>query len=425
MSDKLELEKLLEFAVQKKASDVHFRVGQPPVFRLRGDLKSIKMTPLTDPDMVELCKLLTSSSGIAVDLRQVRELDGSFELGTLGRFRFNIFRHEGSLGAVLRVIPASVPMLEDLMFPPVIKKIAAIERGFVLVTGSTGQGKSTTLAAMIDYLNTTRNSHIITIEDPIEFIHRPKKSKITQREVGRDTESFATALRSALRQDPNTIMVGEMRDPESIDIALKAAETGHTVFSTVHTTDAAKSVARMISMFPPEEQSLVRLRLADCLKATISQRLLKRADGNGRVVAQEIMVSNTAIAECIADPQRTAEIPTFIENAQSLLGSQTFHWHLSKLYREGVISLDVAKQASNNAADFEHFLNYEKNETDPLSGERSKETKSVSKIDSSRVVLDIQPHVTSSGTREETDPGTSDEEDGLLNQFLHSIKKAK
>jgi twitching motility protein PilT len=418
MSEKSDLEKILEFAVEKGASDVHFRVGEAPVLRIRGELLSIQIAPLQTDGIAKICKSLMLSSAIETELSQIRELDGSFDLGQRGRFRFNIFRHDGNLGAVLRIIPANIPTLEELQFPDVIKQIASVERGLVLVTGSTGQGKSTTLAAMIDHLNSTRKLHIITIEDPIEFAHHPKRSKITQREVGRDTESFSSALRSALMQDPNVILVGELRDPESVDMALKASETGHTVFSTVHTTDAAKSIGRIVSMFPPEEQSLVRLRLADCLKATISQRLLARADGQGRVVAQEIMVTNTAIAECIANSQRTAEIPIFIENATSLLGSQTYHQHLSSLFRQGIITLDVAKQASANAADFEQSLKYEKNDTVPDDG--TGEIKRLS-LENTGVTLDRRPPPFFSTP----DPVEDDyeEKSGILGKVLRAVKK--
>jgi twitching motility protein PilT len=421
MSEKNALNRILEFAVQTGASDVHFRVGEAPLLRIRGELVSIKILPLDARGVGEICKLLMLNSSIETEMSQIQEVDGSFDLGQLGRFRFNIFRHDGKLGVVLRVIPASVPSLRKLNFPDVIKKIAKIERGLVLVTGSTGQGKSTTLAAMIDYLNMTKRSHIITIEDPVEFVHRPKHCKITQREVGRDTDSFANALRSALRQDPNIILVGELRDPESVDMALKASETGHTVFSTLHTTDAAKSIGRILSMFPAEEQALVRLRLADCLKATISQRLLKRIDGTGRVAAQEIMVTNTAIAECIADPMRTAEIPTFIENSNTQLGSQSFHQHLSQLYRSGIISLEVAKEASANASDFEQSVNYEKNNTLPQTLDAlKKEPKTGLYLTSTSVELE---RPTSPEISAPTLIGGEDKT-GIFRKVLRSVKKA-
>ena len=254
MGEKNDLKKILHFAVHTGASDVHFRTDEPPLLRIRGELHSVKIPRLDSKDVADVCKSLLVNSSIDKELSQIQEVDGSFDLGQVGRFRFNIFRHDGKLGAVLRVIPAKVPSLADLKFPDVFKKIATIERGLVLVTGSTGQGKSTTLAAMIDYLNSTKRLHIVTIEDPVEFVYQPKHSKITQREVGRDTPSFANALRAALRQDPNVILVGELRDPESIDMALKASETGHTVFSTLHTTDAANPSVGFFPCFLPKNR---------------------------------------------------------------------------------------------------------------------------------------------------------------------------
>jgi twitching motility protein PilT len=276
----------------------------------------------------------------------------------LARFRYNIFRHRGRLGAILRIIPSQVPTIEDLGLPQVLKKIAALPRGLVLVTGVTGSGKSSTLAAMIDYVNRTFPYHILTIEDPVEYVHAQKRARVCQREVGRDTGDFAGALRSALRQDPDVILVGEMRDRETIDIALKAAETGHLVFSTVHTPDAIKTVGRLIAVFPAEEQNMVRLRLAENLVATVSQRLLKRADGSGRVAAQEIMISNKSIQECIADPAHTGEINDYISKSREVLGGQTFDQHLVELYREGLVTLEDAKEAASNASDFARNLMY-------------------------------------------------------------------
>lgn len=353
-------QKLLTFAAQNQASDVHFRVGSPPTFRLKGDLVQVAMPALSESDVHVLTQLLLSPQQLE-RLSQSFEMDGSYNLPTVCRFRFNLFRHDAHWGAVMRVIPLQVPTIESLGLPAVMKTIATIDRGFVLVTGATGQGKSTTLAALLHRLNTTRPIHIVTIEDPVEFVHTSIKAKITQREVGRDTQNFADALRAALRQDPDAILVGEMRDRETIDVALKAAETGHLVLSTVHTTDAAKTVGRLVSMFPADEQQMVRLRLADCLRATVSQRLLTRVDGKARVLAQEIMLVNTAIQECIANAQRTGEIPQFIENSRDSregYGGQTFEQHLTHLYRSGAITLDTAKRASANAADFERNLNF-------------------------------------------------------------------
>jgi len=245
-------------------------------------------------------------------------------------------------------------------------------RGLVLVTGATGSGKSSTLAAMIDYINATSPCHILTIEDPVEFVHPLKKARVTQREVGRDTSSFAESLRSALRQDPDVILVGEMRDPETIDIALKAAETGHMVFSTVHTTDAIKTIGRLVSVFPPNEQKMVRLRLADNLMATISQRLIKRADGKGMIAAQEIMVSNPGIQECIANPDLTNTMNDYISKSHETSGGQTFEQHLVELYRSGTITVHEAKAAASNPQDFERNLMFGSNNTDSIKANNSR-----------------------------------------------------
>ncbi len=248
---------LLAAAVQHNASDIHLQPGSPPAFRLRGDLVNVKTPALTDADFQVILKTLFHGKEFPKQLDSLQDHDGSFEVKGVSRFRFNIFRYKGRLGAVLRIIPAQIPTIEKLGLPSVLRKVAGIQRGLVLVTGATGSGKSSTLAAMIDHINGSSPCHILTIEDPVEFIHPNKMSRITQREVGPDTGSFAHALRAALRQDPDVILVGEMRDPETIDIALKAAETGHLVFSTVHTNDAIKTIGRLVSVFKPEEQRMV------------------------------------------------------------------------------------------------------------------------------------------------------------------------
>ena len=363
---------LLVYAAQNNVSDIHFRVGSPPAFRVKGDLHNVQAPPFTTQDIRDICMMMIQDQESRKKLDTCFEMDGSFNLPDVSRFRFNIYRHMGELAAVVRLIPLKIATFNDLGLPDVIKKIAMLNRGFVLVTGATGSGKSTTLSAMLDYINGHKSAHIVTVEDPVEFMHLPKKSRITQREVGRDTEGFVPALRSALRQDPDAIMVGEMRDAESVDIALKAAETGHAVFSSIHTTDAHKTIGRLIAMFPPEEQNMARLRLADVLKATISQRLLKRADGNGRVLALEIMLVNTAIQECIADPKRTPEIPKFIENVSDLTGSRSFEQDIVRLYKSGVISLQTAKRASANPSDFERNLTFEKVHFTPTQWEKGK-----------------------------------------------------
>ncbi|MEK6579415.1 MAG: PilT/PilU family type 4a pilus ATPase, partial [Bdellovibrionota bacterium] len=293
------IDDLLHYALKLNASDIHFRVGNPPAFRKNGRLANVKMPPFTTEMMREVIAYLLPNEMARQKFESTYELDGSIDFQGKCRFRFNLFKVDGSVGAVMRLVPLKIPTLEELQFSNVVKQMTELQRALVLITGTTGAGKSTTLAAMVNHLNANFPIHIITIEDPIEFIHKPLRARVTQREVGRDTGSFSEALRAALRQDPDVILVGEMRDAESIQMAIKAAETGHTVLSTIHTTDAHKTISRLISMFPSDEQHEVRYRLANCLKATLSQRLLPRADGQGLVCAQEIMLSNTAIVECI------------------------------------------------------------------------------------------------------------------------------
>jgi twitching motility protein PilT len=352
---------LLQSALQSGASDIHLLSGNPPAFRIKGDLLSVKLPPITDSEMMQILGWAISSKNDRDNIQTIRDFDGSFEVKNLCRFRYNIYRTRGRIGIILRIIPASIPSIEKLGLPNVLTRIAEMPRGLVLVTGATGSGKSSTLAAMIDHINNTSPSHILTIEDPIEFVHPLKKARISQREVGKDTDSFAGALRSALRQDPDVILVGEMRDPETIDIALKAAETGHMVFSTVHTTDAIKTIGRLVSVFPPSEQKMVRMRLADNLISTISQRLLKKADGKGVVVAQEIMVSNAGIQECIANPELTGMMNDLITKSHETSGGQTFEQHLAQLYLNGIITLEEGKSASTNPQDFERNLMFGSN----------------------------------------------------------------
>lgn len=360
--DQRTFHQLLGAAVKNGASDIHLRAGSSPALRINGSLLAVKVPALQPEDTERLCSHVLQSNPMARnfggDLASLRDLDTSYQVPEVGRFRVNLFRSAGSLGLVLRAISASVPSLNDLGLPPVVAKICAENRGLVLVTGVTGSGKSSTLAAMIDEMNSRRRSHILTIEDPIEFVHQDKQSRITQREIGPDTEDFSSALRSALRQDPDTILVGEMRDLETIDIALKAAETGHLVLSTLHTTDAARTITRLVEAFPPGAQTAVRSRLVESLKAVISQRLLPREGGRGRVVACEIMVATETVREYIRE-NRLGEMRDYLSRNTDLYGTQTFDQHLSLLYREGVISLDTAKGAATNPSDFERALSFE------------------------------------------------------------------
>jgi twitching motility protein PilT len=362
--EKKTLDRLLAYGVKNGASDLHFLVGDRPSFRVDGSLRHVKSDPLGAADTRLVCENLLGDARSGVELDELQEHDCSYSIDGIGRFRVNMFRQRGSLCAILRVIPREIPDLESLGLPKRVQELADEERGLVLVTGATGSGKSSTLAAMIKHINGTRSAHILTIEDPIEFLHANKRASVTQREVGTDTESFTKALRAALRQDPDVILVGEMRDPETIDIALKAAETGHMVFSTVHTTDASKTVGRLVGVFPPEEQHSVRLRLADNLKGVVSQRLLPRIDGKGRAVAAEIMVSTKTVQEYIKDPQKSGELKDLIERSRDQYGMQSFDQHLTDLYRQGVIAIDVARAAASNPSDFDRAMNFGDGQTE-------------------------------------------------------------
>jgi twitching motility protein PilT len=356
--DKATLDKLLTVGVQNGASDIHFRPGDPPIYRVNGVLRPLKTEKLSPEHTREVALHLIHDPEVKAKIETLREHDASYGLPGVARFRVNIYRQRGTLAVILRIIPANVPTIDGLGLPQVLKSIASQERGLVLVTGATGSGKSSTLAAMIDHINRNESLHILTIEDPIEFVYKNVKSSISQREIGPDTSSFALALRAALRQDPDVILVGEMRDTETIDIALKASETGHLVLSTVHTTDASRTIGRLVSVFNAEEQAMVRMRLADSLMGTISQRLLPRADGKGRAVALEIMVQTKTVQEYIRE-DRASELMDVIEKGRDTYGTQSFDQHLSQLYREGVLDLETARGAATNPADFQRALEFD------------------------------------------------------------------
>lgn len=358
--------KLIKSAVSNNVSDIHIRTNEKPCFRMRGDLVPIKTAPFSYEDVKAIAKLLIKDEEVKKQLDIVKELDGSFQVPKLCRLRYNLMRYQGKMGLILRIIDVQVPTTEELGIPLIVNKIASAHNGLVLVTGATGSGKSSTLAAMINYINRTKPVHILTLEDPVEYIHQPIKARITQREVGEDTDDFASALRSALRQDPDIILIGEMRDAETIGIALKAAETGHLVFGTVHTTDALNTVGRLISMFPPEEQDAVRARIADNLYATVSQRLVKTIDGKGRVAAQEIMITSPGIKESIADASKISEIYTYITKGKRGSGTQTFDQHLTDLFKDGKISQEEARNNASSPEDFDRNLMFgdEENEED-------------------------------------------------------------
>ncbi|MBI2568305.1 MAG: PilT/PilU family type 4a pilus ATPase [Candidatus Schekmanbacteria bacterium] len=347
---------VLSGAVKAGASDLHFKVGTPIILRINGTLQRVKGEPLVPGDTREIAELIVEGSNPPVDLNLLQEWDGSYSVSGMGRFRANLFKQRNTFAAIMRVIPFEIPTIDGLGLPPVLRDIAMEERGLILVTGATGSGKSSALAAMIDHVNENKNCHILTIEDPIEFMHRNKRASISQREIGFDTSNFRVALRAALRQDPDVILVGEMRDTETIDIALRASETGHVVMSTVHTTDAEKTIGRLIAVFPADEQPRVRLRIAENLKATISLRLLPRSDVRGRVAAAEIMRATKTIEEFIRDPAKTSQMRDIMMSSREHYGMQTFDQHLFDLMRAGVLDYKTARAGSTNPYDFDRAV---------------------------------------------------------------------
>jgi twitching motility protein PilT len=343
---------LLKVAVSTGASDLHLKVGSYPMMRLNGSLVVVTEEKRLDrPDTEAMASAVFTPDHLE-KFRKSQEVDLAYSVAGLGRFRVNVFQQRGTVGLVLRVIPTRIKTIDELGLPPVLKRIASEERGLVLVTGTTGSGKSTTLAAMIDYINATRSAHIMTVEDPIEYLHRDHHSIVNQREVAVDTRSFSQALRSALRQDPDVILVGEMRDFETVETALLAAETGHLVFSTLHTLDATETINRIITVFPPHQQRQVRIQLASVLKAAISQRLLPRADGAGRAAAVEVMVSTAFIRDAIVDKDKTSMIHGAIAAGTSQYGMQTFDQSIFSLYQQGLVTLEEALRWASNVDEF-------------------------------------------------------------------------
>ena len=343
---------LLKIAAERRASDLHIKVGSHPVIRVDGELVPlVELKRLMQEDTIAMAFSIMSSRQ-KEKFKNNYEIDIAYSVPGLGRFRCNIFQQRGTVGMVLRVIPVKILSIRELMLPVVLEKICEERRGLILCTGTTGSGKSTTLAAMIDYINAHRTEHIMTVEDPIEFLHRDKKSIVNQREIEVDTKSFSQALRSALRQDPDVILVGEMRDYETIETALTAAETGHLVLSTLHTMDATETINRIISVFPPHQQKQIRLQLAAVLKAVVSLRLLPRADGLGRVPAAEVMISTAYIRDCIENKEKTKLIKDAISQGTSQYAMQTFDQSLYVLYKNGLITLDEALRRASNPDEF-------------------------------------------------------------------------
>jgi twitching motility protein PilT len=343
---------LLKIATDRGASDLHLKVGSHPVLRISGDLIAlVDLKRLMQEDTIAMAFSIMNNRQ-KQKFKDHLEIDIAYSVPGLGRFRCNIFQQRGTVGLVLRVIPVKILTVRELNLPVVLEKISMEQRGLVLCTGTTGSGKSTTLASMIDYVNAHRKAHIITIEDPIEFLHRDKKALINQREVEVDTRSFSAALRSALREDPDVILVGEMRDYETIETAITAAETGHLVFSTLHTLDATETINRIISVFPPHQQKQIRLQLAQVLKAVISLRLLPRADGQGRIPAVEVLVSTALIRDYIINKEKTRLIPDAIAQGISQYGMQTFDQSLYALLKRGLITFEEAMLRATNPEEF-------------------------------------------------------------------------
>ncbi|HDZ87225.1 MAG TPA: type IV pilus twitching motility protein PilT [Nitrospirae bacterium] len=348
----MDINALLKKTFSIGASDLHIKVGSHPIIRLNGELKLLtEQNRISQEDAIKTA-FSVMSPGQRDVFKKKNDIDLAYSVPGLGRFRCNIFIQRGSIGAVFRVIPIRIPSIDELNLPSVLKKIAMEPRGLILVTGTTGSGKSTSLAAMIDQINNEKTSNIITIEDPIEYLHRDRKSIVNQREVGSDTDSFGKALRAALRQDPDVILVGEMRDFETIQTALTAAETGHLVLSTLHTTDATETINRIISVFPPYQHKQVRMQMSSVLRAVISMRLIMRADGKGRVPGVEVLIATATIKDCIVDPDKTQIIPDMIAQGKLHYGMQTFDQSLLDLFETGLITYEEAVMKATNPDDF-------------------------------------------------------------------------
>jgi len=357
------IERIIKAAVERGASDVHIKAGDVVRARIDGRLVVLTKQALTAEQTRAIALHFMTSDAERAMIDSLKDHDCSWHSPGVGRFRVNIMRQRAAHSIVMRVIPENVPTFRSLKLPPVLDRIAHTERGMVLVTGVTGSGKSSTMAALVNAINASYEKHILTLENPIEFIHADLKSSVTQREVGIDTESFRMGLRAALRQDPDVILIGEMRDPETIDTAMKAAETGHLLISTLHTPDAQSTIMRIVAMFPPEEQTVVRMRLAESLHAVVSQRLLPRANGQGRVVACEVMIVTSTIRDLIAEGN-IAEIRDYIADGGQY-GMRTFDQHLTELVNANEVTFEVAKAAATNPADFELSFRMGRNRRTP------------------------------------------------------------
>jgi twitching motility protein PilT len=348
----MNLRQMLVEMLSKGASDLHLRVGIRPTLRVDGILTAINTPPLTKDDMSDVLNQILKPEQQKRFLAR-NEMDLALSVAKLGRFRINLFRQRGTIGIAIRSVNTTVPTFEELNLPPIIQKISENRRGLVIVTGTTGSGKSTTLAAMIEHINETRKDNVLTVEDPIEYIYRDKECIISQREVGGDTPSFGSALRHAFRQDPDTILIGEIRDAETMSTALTAADTGHFVLTTLHTMNAIETISRIISFFPPHQHQQVRLLLAGTLKSIVCQRLLTRSDRPGRVPAVEVMIGTASIRECLISPEKTMDIMDLIESGGIQYGMQSFDQSIMKLYRNGAISYEEAMRQATNPDDFD------------------------------------------------------------------------
>ena len=347
---------ILAAASARGASDIHLRAGQPPLVRINGDLERWTSMPAMAPADLEALATRLLTPAQQQRLQTHLEVDVAWQPSTGGRCRASVFRQRGSVAVALRIIPSLLPSLEQLGLPPAVAELAEESRGLVLVTGATGSGKSTTLAALVATINQTRALHILTIEDPIEFLHGDRKAVVTQREVGFDTPSYASGLKSALRQDPDIILLGELRDLETIETALVAAETGHLVLSTLHTLDAPETINRIVSVFQPHHQGQIRHQLARVLRAAVSQRLLPRADGTGRALAAEVLISTPFVRDCIADRDKTTSIPGAITAGKSEYGMQSFDQSILELCQNGIVAIEEALRWVTNVDEFTMHL---------------------------------------------------------------------
>jgi twitching motility protein PilT len=349
----MDFQQLLTETARRKASDLHLKAGSRPIVRIHGHLEMQDDLPPVTREFMRRTAMTLLGEHRYNALMEGQEMDLAYMVPGVGRFRCNVFLSQGEVRAVMRHVPERIPAFQELHLPKVLERLCMERRRMILVTGITGSGKSTSLAAMIDFMNRNRNDHIVTIEDPVEFVHEDNKCVISQREIGQDSASFAQALRAALRQDPDIVLVGEMRDTETMEVALHAAETGHLVLSTLHTLNAAETVNRIISIFPPHQEDQIRAQLAAVLQGIISQRLVVRADGKGRVPAVEVMVMTGLVRDLVRDAEKTPQIPAVVAAGHSQYGMQTFDQSLLQLYREELVTYETARDAATNPDDFD------------------------------------------------------------------------